>query len=614
MSEILRTGWWTPERRKGLVAVGFVVTFAAGVWVGGPGDPQPVEPGAQAEGKQEATVYTCSMHPQIRSPDPGLCPQCGMDLIPVSNSADQQANPDRVTLSEHAKILARIRTAKVKRREDTARRLRLLGRVDYDETRTRTITPWIAGRIERLHVSITGQRVYRGQAIATLYSPELYSAQQDLIEARKQLARLGESNAEYARSAAAAALDSARQRIRLLGVGDEQLATMEKAERPSRHATITSPFSGTVIERLVDDGDYVQAGTGMFRVADLSRLWVQLDAYETDLADLSVGQEVSLTVTALPQEIFAGRVAFIDPVLNAQTRTTRVRVEVGNRSGDLRPGMFGEATVESAPKNEGLAPLVIPHSAALFSGRRSVVYVEVPDQERPTYEAREVRLGTRNGSYFPVIAGLAEGDRVVIHGAFTLDADLQIRGGRSLMTRSDDTEPGRFDRIVDLSPRVRAAFAPLAEAYLAIQVGLAADDLEGARGAAKTLARAAGSFSGDLPGVARSLWKELQGSLRAKAEVLVGAGDIAETRVAFEPLTAAVVELFERFGNPTAETIAVAHCPMAFDGRGASWLQVKGTLANPYFGASMLTCGTTRTSVPAGTYLAHGHLDDEDTP
>jgi Cu(I)/Ag(I) efflux system membrane fusion protein len=217
---------------------------------------------------------------------------------------------------------------------------------------------------------------------------------------------------------------------------------MERAEKPSERARIRTPFGGTVIERLATQGSYVETGTGLYRVADLSTLWVQLDAYESDLSVLKAGQEVRLRVEALPGEVFEGRVTFLDPVLDPKTRTARVRVEVKNRDRRLLPGMFVEASVQSggARLTAHEAPLVIPATAPLFTGRRSVVYVELEDAEEPTYEARVVTLGPRMGELYPVLTGLEEGERVVVHGAFAIDADLQIRGGDSMMNLPADDD------------------------------------------------------------------------------------------------------------------------------------------------------------------------------
>ena len=418
-----------------------LLAFGLGTWLSGRSEAGE-EHGKQHSHENRTTIWTCSMDPQVRQNEPGQCPICGMDLIPVERDEENEEDASRVVLSERAKTLARIRTTEVQRLGSGRVERRLLGRVDYDETSLRTVTAWIGGRIERLQVSTTGERVKRGQVIATLYSPEVYNAHQDLIQARQQLERLLEGATPNASRAAEAALGAARDRLRLLGVPGGEVRSMEKAGKPSERVRIRTPFGGTVIERLATQGSYVETGSGLYRVADLSTLWVQLDAYESDLPVLDAGQEVLVRVEALQGDVFKGRVTFVDPVLDPQTRTARVRIEVNNEDRRLRPGMFVEASVRGvgAERPED-APLVIPATAPLFTGRRSVVYVELPNTEAPTYEARVVNLGTRMGELYPVLSGISEGERVVIHGAFAIDADLQIQGGSSMMATDEPQAP-----------------------------------------------------------------------------------------------------------------------------------------------------------------------------
>lgn len=452
-------------RHLGVIAI-VTVAFTLGLCLASGGDgARPVAPGqsysasdSASAGSATPAVWTCPMHAQIRKPAAGTCPLCGMDLTeievaeqPTESSADQS---ERVALSSRAKTLARIRTAVVRSigESDGERELRLLGRIAYDESRVRSVTAWIGGRIDRLRVAITGQTISAQQTIAKLYSPEVYAAQSDLIQAHKHVERLarreggsdGDTDGktdDYVVRAAAAALSAAQQRLRLLGVPERDIASMQAAETPARHIWIRTPFAGTVIERLVDQGNYVKAGAPLYRVADLSRLWVELEAYETDLPLLALGNRVSLSVVGLPDREFTGQVSFIDPVVDMGTRIVKLRVEVDNRDGALRPGMFAEAVLHSA--GASAARLVVPRTAPLFTGVRSLVYVEIADAERPTYEAREVTLGPRIGEYYPVLDGLAEGERVVVRGAFVIDADLQIRGGGSMMTRDDDLTRSR---------------------------------------------------------------------------------------------------------------------------------------------------------------------------
>jgi Cu(I)/Ag(I) efflux system membrane fusion protein len=593
--------------KSALPVIAVIVAFLLGGVILG-GDRAPTAPGHTHEGEgesstAEAELWTCSMHPQIRADGPGSCPICGMDLIPVETSAGSDADrPERISLSEGAKIRARIRTTPVKRLHSGGAERRLLGRVDYDETRLRTVTSWIGGRIDKLQIRTTGQKVRQGQVIATLYSPEVFGAHQDLLVAKQQLQKLAGAT-ESARYGAELALGASRDRLRLLGVPAAEIKTMESAKRPSEQVRIRSPFAGTVIERLATEGSYVKTGTGLFQIADLAKLWVQLDAYESDLPLLSIGQEVTLHVEALPDAEFSGRVMFVDPVLNQRTRTTRVRIEVKNTDGRLRPNMFAEAIVRNGDAKSVGEVLVIPDSAPLFTGRRSVVYVEVPDAASPTYDARLVKLGPKTGEYYPVIAGLQEGDRVVTHGAFTLDADLQIRGGLSMMAAPDDSSEGPLDSIVEVPKEHEAALQAAISSYLALHEALARDDLPAAKSAAEKLGQSAEALDPKSPAIFRDAWSPLRRQLISHSKHLAGTSTLDEARMPFRELSQQVATLLRVFGNPSEETVRLAFCPMALGGEGAEWVQRASEIQNPYFGSSMHSCGDIHESVAHGTYL-----------
>jgi len=555
------------------------------------------------EGHEDPVAsWSCSMHPQIKQPDPGQCPICGMDLIALRDTVGEGRGPKTVVLSERAKAMAKIRTTPVRRRHSQAPILRLLGRIEPNETSIKDVTAWTGGRIDRLHVKVTGERVRKGQVIATLYSPEVFSAHQDLIVARKQIVRMA-SSSDSSRRAASRAQGAARSRLRLLGVPPNEVAKMEQQEQPTTSIAIRTPFGGTVMQRVATEGAYVATGALLYKIADLTELWFQLDAYERDLPNIRVGQDVDIRVQGIPQEIFRGKVAFIDPTLDSKSRTSRVRVAVKNEDGRLRPGMFAEADVKSQPDDGGLAPLVIPSTSPLFTGRRSIVFVEDPNANRPTYKARVVRLGPRSGDEYPVVAGLSLDERVVISGAFALDADLQIRGGESMMGEPDDTQVGAWDDIIDMSPKERKAWAPALAAYLDCQKSLAADDFDGARDAAARLVQK--SITSELSGSATAVqfWSEHKQTLAAHASSLVGAKGIEEARGIFEPLSRTIISLLQRLGNPLDSPVRLAFCPMAMGSKGAEWIQDSEVIDNSYFGAMMLRCGEIRATAEPGSHL-----------
>ena len=569
----------------------WVWMLAAVILVGGPVS---CASSQEVTGEGAASVWTCAMHPSVRLDAPGACPLCGMDLVEASGQAEATG---QVVLSKRARTLAKLQTTAV-RRQAAAADLRLLGRIEPAETTRRNVTTWVGGRIDRLRVNTTGEELRRGEAVATLYSPEVYAAHQDLLSAQAQVERFA-SAAEGARGAALQALEAARERLRLLGVPEGELETLAKADQPTRALTIRSPFAGTVIERVATEGAYVETGATLYRVADLSTLWVQLDAYERDLEQLAVGQTVSLAVEALPEARFEGRISFIEPTVDPRLRTAGVRVEVANPDGRLRPGMFAQAEVQAL--SDASTPLVVPASAPLFTGRRSVVYVEEQTDNGPAYAPRTVRLGTRLGDVYPVVSGLSEGERVVSRGAFALDADLQIRGGPSMMSVAEQGVGAAEPAPVSLRPADRALLAPVVAAYLEIQVALAEDDLARSAEAAGVLSAAVSAV--DLPAAVRADWSPVAAGLKAHAAALAGAADLPGARGAFEPLSAQLEGLLARFGNPLDVPVRVAFCPMAMDNEGARWVQQGEVVDNAYYGAMMRRWGEISAVIDPGTLL-----------
>lgn len=614
-----RTGWaakWlaavrSAMRRHASKAVFLAIGLAVGVtWAGLSTDTSAPtssasHPSSGGEHRHDdKTVWTCSMHPQIRKSEPGQCPICGMDLIPIGSHDDpgSAAKTNQVVLSPRAQALLKLRTTAVRRQPDAAAELHLLGRFEPDETTLKTITAWTSGRIDRLHVNVTGQRVRAGQVTATLYSPEVFAAHQDLIVAKRQVDK-AQTSSEAARTAVQAALDAARERLGLLGIPKDEVARMETQDRPTRALAIRSPFTGTIIERIATEGSYVATGSPLYRIANLNSLWLQLDAYEHDLGRLARGQTVRITLEALPGQEFTGEVTFIEPTVDERLRTAKVRVQVDNRAQHLRPGMFAEATVKAGQANGQGTPLVIPATAPLFTGRRAIVYVETNSGERLVYEPRTVRLGPRLGDVYPVVAGLSEGDRVVSRGAFALDADLQIRGGASMMSSADDHEPSGWGGVISLSSAARRSLTAVASAYLAVQAALADDDLERANAAASALIEALQQVDMDNSEEAQAAWSRLAAALRGHGQHIAMTTSIEEARRGFEPLSQAFIQLLSRFGNPLQHEVFLAFCPMAAGSDGALWVQEGREIHNAYFGASMLDCGEVRSKVPPAGYL-----------
>ena len=374
--------------------------------------------------QNEAGEWTCSMHPQIRQDKPGKCPICAMDLIPVRKSSvsDKAIDPNAIQLSEEAAALADVQTSKVSR-QNPVKQVRLYGKIVPDERSLQSQTAHVSGRIESLNVDFTGETVRAGQTLATLYSPELFTAQQELLEA----IRMGQSQL----------IQAAREKLYLWKMTDAQIAAIEKSGSISPVVEIKSNTSGIVLSKRVSQGDYVSQGAILFDVANLTKVWALFDAFEVDLPFLSKGDPVEFTLQALPGKKFSGKISFIDPILNTTTRTAKVRVEVPNASLELKPEMYATANV-SAPLRNYKNEIVVPQTAVLWTGKRAIVYVKQPDTNTPAFLMREVELGPSLGNSYVILNGLREGEEIVTNGVFAIDASAQLEGKTSMMNNGDE--------------------------------------------------------------------------------------------------------------------------------------------------------------------------------
>ncbi len=615
--------------RRGVGLIGFIVlialTFSLGYRLSGDnGTPSLQEPMPEGHdhAADEPTAWTCSMHPQIQLPTEGKCPICFMDLIPLESGGDESIDPNQLRLTATAAKLAQIQTQPVRRAEAEAE-VRLFGRLTYDETRLSYITAWAPGRLDKLHIDFTGATVKKGEPLVTMYSPELFGVQEELIQALRAVSSTSDGG-RLLKATAQTTLEAAREKLRLYGLTDQQVAAIEKRDAAEDHLTIFSPASGIVIHKNALEGMYVTPGTRLFTIADLSKLWVIFDAYETDLPWLKVGQTVAFTTRSFPGEQFEAVITFIDPMLSTKTRTTRVRAEVDNSGGRLKPDMFTHGVVTAQLDADGVvkatgsadeteAPLLVPATAPLITGKRAVVYVEIPHDDDRLFEGREVLLGPRAGDFYIVNDGLREGEIVVANGAFKIDAELQIHAKPSMMSPEGGAPPPDHDHSGPSATPVAAArqskpveavaishqavmmLTGTYDAYFRFQAALADDDLEAAATAADDIAAEVNAVDMKLfEGDAHILWMELSNDI-AKHAVAAAAGmDIEKVRASFELVSNSIINLHNMFGHADERTFYLAFCPMAFDNRGAHWLQTGSIINNPYFGAAMLRCGEIR--------------------
>ena len=353
--------------------------------------------------------------PQIRQDAPGQCPICGMDLIPLKQDGQSsQSDANAINLSDEAIKLAQIQTFKVKEAVP-GQSISLSGTVEPDERRSEKLTARFSGRIEKLYINFTGQKVFKRQKIAEIYSPELITAQRELQDA-----------AQY-KDSQPALYQAARHKLELWDLTLPQIDELETMTGTASRFPILSPVSGFVQKRSVAEGNYVKQGQSLFDITPLNRVWIMLDAYESDIHRIRKGDLVSFTVDAIPEKNFTAKVDYVDPFVDPKTRVAKVRVEFANRDLQLKPGMFVNATVKT--QTSGKASLLIPKTAVLWTGKRSVVYVKNGND----FAYREIVLGIEAGDYYVVVSGLKSGDEIVRNGVFKVDAATQLLGKSSMM-------------------------------------------------------------------------------------------------------------------------------------------------------------------------------------
>lgn len=368
---------------------------------------------AEAVHGGEVAHYTCSMHPSVEQQQPGTCPICSMDLTAVSR---EELETGIIRVGPERRQAIGVRTGQVSLRAVSVT-IRTVGTVTYDETRVREVTVKNQGWVRQLLVDQTGQRVRRGQPLMTLYSPELLAAQEELLSAlaSQRAARQGEAphRADYL-------VEAARRRLALWDVPEARIAQVERTGEPLEALPVPSPVSGFVVDKHVLEGAAVQPGETLYRVADLDRVWLEAQLYESELPLVEVGQEAEVTFPYLPGRTVRGRVSHIHPYLEAATRTGTVRIELPNPDHSLKPDMYANVVFE-AERGERL---VVPEEAVIYAGPRRVVFVDLGGGR---LEPRTVELGVRSGDVYEVLAGLEPGERVVTSGNFLIAAESRLK-------------------------------------------------------------------------------------------------------------------------------------------------------------------------------------------
>lgn len=535
----------------------------------------------------ESQVWTCSMHPQIRQSEPGQCPICGMDLIPLE-SETSDVDPLELRMSPTAMQLANVQTTVVGAGQAT-REVRMNGKVQADERLIFSQVTHLQGRVEQLAINYTGEPVRKGQQLAMIYSPELVTAQEELFSAQK------------IRDLQPALFTAAKEKLKNWKLSDAQIEAILAAGKPQERFPILADVSGIVLEKRVNLGDYLMRGMPLYDIVDLSQVWVLFDIYESDMPWVKVGSEVTFSIQSLPGEEFTRRITFIDPVINPLTRVATARVEMSNPGGQLKPEMFAGGLVKTrlSAKKESL---MVPKTAVMWTGKRSVVYVKRQHEQGVGFLMQEVELGPLVGDDYVINAGLDPGTEVVTNGAFSIDAAAQLAGKPSMMSDMETaSEAGKDQRLPDYTDVTPMAFkqqlAKVTEAYLPLKDAFVnSTAAQAAQGAQAVINALSGVNMGLIKGEAHLYWMTQLNTLQNHGKNIAAGTNVEQQRRDFDQLSQALIRTLEVFGIP-GDTLYVQHCPMAFDNAGADWISKDPQIRNPYFGEKMMSCGLTQETI-----------------
>tara|TARA_R110002049_G_scaffold190196_1_gene358845 strand:+ start:18 stop:1757 length:1740 start_codon:yes stop_codon:yes gene_type:complete len=522
-----------------------------------------------------AQQWTCSMHPQIMQPEPGDCPICGMDLIPAE-SGSEGLSMNEIKMTQNAMALANIQTTVVgsglTSKEDGT--LILSGKIAANEENNSVQASYFEGRIEQLNVNYDGQKVNRGQLLATIYAPTLVAAQQELI------------TASAIKESQPALYTAVRNKLKNWKLSENQINAIESSGNVRDNFPIYATVSGTVSEVMAREGDYVKQGQPLLKVSNLNSVWAEFDAYENQISDLRKGQKIKVITNAYPNEVFNATVSFIDPILDDATRTVTVRATLPNRDGIFKPGMFVTAEFEgTAQMNSEI--ISIPASAVLWTGERSLVYVKTNPNE-PVFEMRKVLVGKRNGESYSITEGLKSGEEIVTNGTFTVDAAAQLQGKKSMMNKGkkENTEE-RTEMKVELPGAVQNKLKESLDSYFNMKNAFVESDPVQVSMFAKALLKEIELIDlNNLGSMEISHFREILNML----EAISTNDNIENQRAHFVILNENIVPLTLPIST-MEEKIYLQRCPMANNNKGAFWLSREKEIRNPYFGDAMLSCG-----------------------
>ncbi len=443
-------------------------------------------------------------------------------------------------------------------------------------------------------MNFTGDFVKEGQIIAYIYSPDLVTAQEELFEAKK------------IKETQPALFTAAKEKLKNWKLTDKQIDQILASDKTIEQFPILANVSGYVTQKRVNLGDYVKQGEALYEIADLSKVWVLFDVYESDMSWIKKGDAVSYTIQSLPGKTFNGAISYIDPVIDPKTRVAKARIETANKELLLKPEMFASGTIESKT-NTSNTSLTVPKTAVMWTGKRSVVYVMQTSAQGIGFLMREVTLGPELGESYVIESGLQSGEEIAINGTFSIDAAAQLAGKPSMMNpeggvamtghnhggnqNTTMTNMPVKSKKTAISDEAKKSLVPLFDSYFKMKNALVNDDFEKAKAAGNAINSSLSKVNMNLfKGDADTLWMQQSSALKQSTQHLEHLSDIKALRASFIEVSRSMIAIAESF-VPISTTVYVQHCPMADSNKGADWLSNKEEILNPYFGQAMLSCG-----------------------
>ncbi|MDB6033764.1 MAG: hypothetical protein JWM16_4102 [Verrucomicrobiales bacterium] len=580
-----------------LLVILVAVLAAAGGWFAAKHSPSSA--GTPAASGRKVLFYQSPMHPWIKSDKPGKCTICGMDLAPVYEGDKVLGMQEgTVALGSNSINVLNVQTVEVKK-EPLRRTLQVAGTIEDNDMRHRLLSAYVEGRVDKLFVNYVGAEVVQGQPLATLYSTGLLNAEREYIGLAKRTA--GRESTEL-QKVNQDLLAASAQRLKQLGLTEEQIKGLPAKPEGSLHTEILAPVSGTVVSRNIYEGQYVKEGEKLFEIADFSTMWFQFDAYERDLNWLRIGQKVSITTPALPGKSFDGNIAFIDPNIKEMTRSAKVRVEIpnplidvaGRKQRELLHKLYAQGTVQV----ETPEVVTVPRTAVLAPGAQAVVYV---DKQGGAYEQRRVKLGRSGDDSWEILDGLKEGERVVTTGNLLIDAQAQLNASANMGDDAYAATPGvqpvaASGKAAALAESQRKALNALFSQTDKIGQALASDNFQEFKTQSPALQEMVATSKKELQPVAS--WEPLMDKVGSAVQ-FPEVTDLAGARKVFLPFSMAVADLAQRARkeDKAFRSVKVYQCPMvnqAVPGapKRGLWVQSSPPLRNPFFGSEMIDCGS----------------------